>query len=65
MLKNDKDRRVQNCEELTAGLQHKTAVMKDLESDIFVCSNSIHTLTSQILVLDRQLKEDHLRAHDI
>lgn len=56
---------MQNCEELTAGLQHKTAVMKDLESDIFVCSNSIHTLTSQILVLDRQLKEDHLRAHDI
>jgi|LauGreDrversion4_2_1035121.scaffolds.fasta_scaffold89530_1 hypothetical protein len=26
---------------MNAGLQHKVAVMKDIESDIFVCNNRI------------------------
>jgi predicted nuclease with TOPRIM domain len=56
---------VQNSEELSAGLQHKVAVMKDLESDIFVCKNKIQDTINQIGVCEQQQREDHHRAHDI
>ena len=46
LFKNERDRLVHNSEELTAGLQHKIAVMKDLESEIFFCEQKIYDLVN-------------------
>jgi len=40
---------------MNAGLQHKIAVMKDIESDIYVCNNRISGVSDQIRLLERQL----------